>query len=88
MPRIPPNLLYLTIYNPTLQPAGPVDDGDEDAEEQAHILFYTSKERAVSRDRMLRQVGLAKALVSFSECVLPPHFSMTSRDQDGNMLIL
>ncbi|GLB43405.1 putative fungal domain of unknown function (DUF1712) [Lyophyllum shimeji] len=66
MSRIPPSLLCLTIYNPTLRPAGPVDDDDEDAEEQAHILFYTSKERAVSRDRMLRQVGLAKALVNFS----------------------
>jgi hypothetical protein len=68
MSRIPPNLQYLTIYNPTLRPTDPIpDDNDEDAEEQAHILFYTSKERAVSRDRMLRQVGLAKALVSFSE---------------------
>ncbi|KAF7308281.1 hypothetical protein HMN09_00676100 [Mycena chlorophos] len=61
------NLLYLTIYNPTLRPTGLVAPDDEDAEEQAHILFYTSKERAVSRDRMLRQVGLAKALISFSE---------------------
>jgi hypothetical protein len=69
MSRIAPNLLYLTIYNPTLQPSGPVAADDEDAEEQAHILFYTSKERAVSRDRMLRQVGLAKALISFSESV-------------------
>lgn len=68
MNRIPPNLLYLTIYNPTLRPTGPVDDDNEDAEEQAHILFYTSKERAVSRDRMLRQIGLAKALVNFAEC--------------------
>lgn len=68
MSRTPPNLQYLTIYNPTLHPNYPVpDDDDEDAEEQAHILFYTSKERVVSRDRMLRQVGLAKALVSFSE---------------------
>ncbi|KAF5383614.1 hypothetical protein D9615_003725 [Tricholomella constricta] len=67
MSRIPPNLLYLTIYNPTLHPAGLVQDDDEDAEEQAHILFYTSRERAVSRDRMLRQVGLAKALVNFSD---------------------
>ncbi|KAJ4473564.1 hypothetical protein J3R30DRAFT_3707450 [Lentinula aciculospora] len=63
--RIPPNLSYLTIYNPTLRPSTPIPD-DEDAEEQAQILFYTSKERAVSRDRMLRQVGLAKALVNFS----------------------
>jgi hypothetical protein len=67
MSRTPPNLLYLTIYNPTLHPNDTIPDDDEDAEEQAHILFYTSKERAVSRDRMLRQVGLAKALVSFSE---------------------
>jgi hypothetical protein len=63
---VPPSLLYLTIYNPSLHPSDPTFEGDEDAEEQAHILFYTSKERAVSRDRMLRQVGLAKALVNFS----------------------
>lgn len=69
MSRLPPALLYLTIYNPTLKPSYPVGDDDEDAEEQAHILFYTSKERAASRNRMLRQVGLAKALVSFSEWV-------------------
>jgi hypothetical protein len=67
MSRIPPCLQYLTIYNPTLRPTGFISLDDEDAEEQAHILFYTSKERAVSRDRMLRQVGLAKALVNFSE---------------------
>ncbi|THV05574.1 hypothetical protein K435DRAFT_773740 [Dendrothele bispora CBS 962.96] len=67
MTNTPPNLSYLTIYNPTLRPTGPIPDDDDDAEEQAQILFYTSKERAVSRDRMLRQVGLAKALVSFSE---------------------
>ena len=67
MSRIPPSLLYLTIYNPTLRPTAFISTDDEDAEEQAHILFYTSKERAVSRDRMLRQVGLAKALVNFSE---------------------
>ncbi|KAF9454273.1 hypothetical protein P691DRAFT_770710, partial [Macrolepiota fuliginosa MF-IS2] len=68
MNRTPPNLVYLTIYNPSLRSTGsPDDDDDEDAEEQAHILFYTSKETAVSRDRMLRQIGLAKALVSFAE---------------------
>lgn len=67
MSRIPPSLSYLTIYNPTLKPSALVSPDDEDAEEQAHILFYTSKERAVSRDRMLRQIGLAKALVNFAE---------------------
>ncbi|KAL0960240.1 hypothetical protein HGRIS_011872 [Hohenbuehelia grisea] len=74
--RIPPNLLYISIYNPTLQPTGPVSDGDDDAEEQAHILFYTAKERAVSRDRMLRQIGLSKALVNFS--------AMFNSDEDCN----
>ncbi|KAI0334536.1 hypothetical protein GY45DRAFT_1343283 [Cubamyces sp. BRFM 1775] len=68
MSRIPPSLLYLTIYNPTLKPATlHPDPDDEDAEELAHILFYTAREHAVSRDRILRQVGLAKALVNFSE---------------------
>ncbi|KAH9941515.1 hypothetical protein B0H21DRAFT_780155 [Amylocystis lapponica] len=68
MSRIPAGLLYLTIYNPTFHPVTetPSED-DEDAEEQSHILFYTARERAVSRDRMLRQVGLAKALINFSE---------------------
>jgi hypothetical protein len=74
MSRLPPALLYLTIYNPTLKPCGPIADDDEDAEEQAHILFYASRERAVSRDKMLRQVGLAKALVNFSEYVMPSRF--------------
>ena len=68
MSRIPPSLLYLTIYNPTLRPdISATHDDDEDAEEQAQILFYTSRDRAVSRDKMLRQVGLAKALVNFAE---------------------
>ncbi|KAL0572275.1 hypothetical protein V5O48_009677 [Marasmius crinis-equi] len=67
MARVPPNLSYLTIYNPTLKPTGEVSKDDEDAEEQAQILFYTSKERAASRDTMLRQIGLAKALANFSD---------------------
>lgn len=70
MARIPQGLRYLTVYNPTLKPSGLAVGDDEDAEEQAHILFYTARERAVSRDQMLRQVGLAKALVSFSSSVL------------------
>jgi len=67
MSRIQPSLLYLTIYNPTLRPSEKVSKDDEDAEEQVQILFYTSRERAASRDNMLRQVGLAKALVNFSQ---------------------
>jgi hypothetical protein len=64
---LPPSLAYLLIYNPTLPPPQSARRDDEDAQEEAHILFYTSRERVVSRDRMLRQVGLAKALVNFSE---------------------
>lgn len=68
MSRIPPSLIYLTIYNPTLRlDISATHHDDEDAEEQAQILFYTSRDRAVSRDKMLRQVGLAKALVNFAE---------------------
>ena len=75
MNRIPASLLYLTVYNPTIKPTGSIPDGDEDAEEQAQILFYTARDRAVSRDRILRQIGLAKALVNFTECV----FSFSDR---------
>lgn len=66
MSKIPPSLLYLTIYNPTIKPVL-LNPEDEDAEELGHILFHTAREHAVSRDRILRQVGLAKALVNFSE---------------------
>lgn len=59
-------MLYLAVYNPALSASGPTLGDDEDAEEQAQILFYTGRERAVSRDRILRQVGLAKALVNFT----------------------
>ncbi|CAE6433551.1 unnamed protein product [Rhizoctonia solani] len=70
MTRIPPALAYLVIYNPTLKPNPEdlTDDRDEDdVAEQAHVLFYTAREQAVSRDRILRQVGLAKALANFAE---------------------
>lgn len=72
MSRIPPALAYLVIYNPTLQPDPEELTGDRDEDdvtEQAHVLFYTARERAVSRDRILRQVGLAKALANFAEYV-------------------
>lgn len=72
MSRIPPALLYLTIFNPTLHPATNTVEDDEDAEEQAHVLFYTARERAVSRDKILRQVGLAKALINFTGSILFP----------------
>jgi hypothetical protein len=70
MSRVPPNLEYLVIYNKSIQAAPNVSqDDDDDAQEEAHILFYTCRPGGVKRDRMLRQVGLAKALISFSESV-------------------
>ncbi|KAI0246709.1 hypothetical protein BJV78DRAFT_1348660 [Lactifluus subvellereus] len=88
MSRLPPALLYLTIYNPSLRLSDPVPDDDEDAEEQAHILFYTSRERAVSRDRMLRQVGLAKALINFSEMFVPEDACDNVHSQSRRMLMV
>lgn len=63
----PPSLSYLLIYNPELPPSNANDDPNDDDIEQAHIVFYSAKDRAASRDLMLRQAGLAKALSSFSE---------------------
>ncbi|KZP01430.1 hypothetical protein CALVIDRAFT_474156, partial [Calocera viscosa TUFC12733] len=66
---LPSHLTHLAIYNTTLLPTAAqlqsAEDSD-DAYEQAHIVFYSCQERTVSRDRMLRQVGLAKALVNFA----------------------
>ncbi|KZV94571.1 hypothetical protein EXIGLDRAFT_834893 [Exidia glandulosa HHB12029] len=67
MNRVAASLSYLVIYNATLTAPENTADDDEDAQENAQILFYTASERAVSRDRMLRQVGLARALVNFTE---------------------
>lgn len=67
MSRVAASLSYLVIYNATLRAPESTQDDDEDAQENAQILFYTASERAVSRDRMLRQVGLARALVNFTE---------------------
>ncbi|KAG2121183.1 hypothetical protein BD769DRAFT_1479744 [Suillus cothurnatus] len=88
MSRLHPALLYLTIYNPTLCPSEEVSKDDEDAEEQAQILFYTSQERATSRDKMLRQVGLAKALVNFSEIFHPTDSCHNVHSQSRRMIML
>jgi len=43
-------------------------DHEDDMKEAAQILFYTSREGGkVSRDKMLRQFGLAKGLMGFTE---------------------
>ncbi|KAH6915963.1 hypothetical protein BKA70DRAFT_1254338 [Coprinopsis sp. MPI-PUGE-AT-0042] len=89
MSRSPACLQYLAIYNPTLDPVKTEgDEFDEDAEEQAHILFYTSRERAVSRDRMLRQIGLTKALVNFSGLFDPNNPCESVHSQSRRMVMV
>ncbi|KIM34099.1 hypothetical protein M408DRAFT_59921 [Serendipita vermifera MAFF 305830] len=67
MSRVAPSLEYFVVYNKTLQVATKPSHDDDDAQEEAHILFYTCRPGGVKRDKMLRQIGLAKALISFSE---------------------
>jgi hypothetical protein len=56
---------------PTTQRVDPGNrdrDLEEDLREATQIVFYTSRDAGgVSRDTMLRQVGLAKGLMGFSE---------------------
>jgi hypothetical protein len=78
-PISPPALNHLVIFNPSLKPPKAEvtqEDGERDRDleddlaQAAQILFYTSHaERDVSRDVMLRQVGLVKGLMSFTEYV-------------------
>lgn len=62
-------------------------DLEDDLREASQIVFYTSREAGgVSRDRMLRQVGLAKGLMGFAECVkvVGREDGMTDRKYDDN----
>lgn len=76
--HIPPALNHFVIFNPKIKPPAPETtkeseternrDLEDDIAQAAQILFYTSHaERDVSRDVMLRQVGLVKGLMSFTE---------------------
>jgi ribosome-binding protein aMBF1 (putative translation factor) len=60
--------------SPTAERSAPAKDEERDRDleddlrEAAQIVFYTAREAGgVSRDRMLRQVGLAKGLMGFAE---------------------
>jgi len=64
------SLSHFVIFNPTLRSQITHEDKDiqDDLRDAAQILFYTSREAGgASRDRMLRQVGLAKGLMGFVE---------------------
>lgn len=58
-----PALSYLLIFNPTIASQ---DDDDDDEKERKQLLFYSAKEQAVSKDQILRQLGVAKALSKFT----------------------
>ncbi|KAI6112692.1 hypothetical protein F5141DRAFT_1272421 [Pisolithus sp. B1] len=88
MTRTPAALLYLTIYNPTIRPNSTVDEDNEDTEEQAQILFYTSRDQATSRDKTLRQVGLAKALIHFAETFQTASSYQNVHSQSRRMVML
>lgn len=57
-----PTLDYFLIFNPAISSSAE----DEDERERAQLLFYSAKEQAVSRDTILRQLGVAKALSRFT----------------------
>jgi len=92
MASLPATLLYFVVYNPSLKPThkhvgSDADDDDEDAEEQAQVLFYTAKDHAVSKDRVLRQVGLSKALVNFSN-MFGTHDTCDSVHSQGRRMLM
>jgi hypothetical protein len=75
---------HFIVFNPLLKrpppppsPTKPNDgekerdrDLEDDLKEASQILFYTSREGGkVSRDKMLRQFGLVKGLMGFTEYV-------------------
>ncbi|EJD07702.1 uncharacterized protein FOMMEDRAFT_143994 [Fomitiporia mediterranea MF3/22] len=90
MDKVPPRLLYLVIYNPSLRPPedSHPDQDDEDAEERAHVLFYTADNHAVSKDKVLRQVGLAKALANFTTIFGPQVVCDSVHSQTRKMVML
>jgi hypothetical protein len=81
----PPSLSHFVIFNPTLKPSPASQssrdtahheerdkDLEDDLKEAAQILFYTSRSsRTVSRDTMLKQTGLVKGLMGFTDMVIP-----------------
>ena len=56
-------------------------DLEDDLKELAQILFYTSRlSKTVSRDTMLKQTGLIKGLMGFSDMIIPSSSSPPSSE--------
>ncbi|TKY89091.1 hypothetical protein EX895_001622 [Sporisorium graminicola] len=60
------------------------EDARETAREAAQILFYTSRARAALKDRMLRQIGVAKGMIEFCSMVSQPSGTTTTSRQVGS----
>lgn len=74
------SLSYIVIYNSDLKleppsptspsapaPSGSNEERDEDAQEAAQVVFYSSNKHVTTRDKMLRHLGLAKGLENFAK---------------------
>lgn len=97
----PASLSYFTIFCPALKPPkhkppspstaqrddaeGEDEDARETAREAAQILFYTSRARAALKDRMLRQIGVAKGMIEFCSMVSKPSSSSASSSHTHSM---
>ncbi|KAK6909763.1 hypothetical protein I203_103785 [Kwoniella mangroviensis CBS 8507] len=88
----PASLSHFVIFNPNIRPDIPKSDNkddDDDLREAAQILFYTSREAVgVSRDKMLRQVGLAKGLMGFGNMIVESSTKYTSIHGNRSRLII
>nr|XP_018263052.1 uncharacterized protein I303_04542 [Kwoniella dejecticola CBS 10117]OBR85210.1 hypothetical protein I303_04542 [Kwoniella dejecticola CBS 10117] len=89
---LPASLSHFVIFNPTIKPDIPRTDNkdeDDDIKEAAQILFYTSREAGgVSRDKMLRQVGLAKGLMGFANMLIDSSDKYTSIHGNRSRMIV
>ncbi len=92
----PASLSYFTIFCPALKPpksrrSQQEDEEEQDAEareeerESAQILFYTSRARAAPKDRMLRQIGVAKGMIEFCSMVHPTPSDTAERGRTWNV---
>ncbi|CBQ68770.1 conserved hypothetical protein [Sporisorium reilianum SRZ2] len=60
------------------------EDARETAREAAQILFYTSRARAALKDRMLRQIGVAKGMIEFCSMVSQPGGTGSGTAEEGS----
>ncbi|KAI8889225.1 hypothetical protein K501DRAFT_239045 [Backusella circina FSU 941] len=74
-----PILSYFCIYNPTLS------NSEENTKDQ--ILYFTAKEE-MPLDSKMKQVGLAQALINFTNTFSPSHPAQNVHSQKHRMVFL